>query len=219
MTEKRCPQQLTWADFPVRKEVDGWHCRRCQVLLTGRRTSWCSRECEKAVLLLVHWRYIRACILRRDKWRCQMLLEDGSVCGRHAHEVDHIVELADGGSFHEWSNLRSTCDICHKKKTAAMRTARAAAKKAQTKPIITEEESITTTRCTMATETVNFTSLKNGALFTIAGERFKKASDLTYTSLDNPILGETYSTPGLKVVVEAVAKPAAKTVAKKKTKR
>jgi len=147
-----------------------------------------------------------------------MPLEDGSICGRGAHEVDHIIELADGGSFHDWANLRSTCDVCHKKKTAAMRTARAAAKKAaQTKPVITEEESITTTRCTMATETVNFTSLKNGALFTKDGERFKKASDLTYTSLDNPILGEFYSTPGLKVTVEAAAKPAVKTVAKKKS--
>ena len=133
MTEKRCPQQLTWDDFPPRKDAEGWHCRKCGGVLTGRKTSWCSRQCEKEVLLLVHWPYIRICILRRDKFRCQMLKEDGTLCLRGAGEVDHIVELADGGSFHEWDNLRAICEICHKKKTAAMRTARAAAKKATNK--------------------------------------------------------------------------------------
>jgi 5-methylcytosine-specific restriction endonuclease McrA len=39
--------------------------------------------------------------------------------------------MADGGSFHEWSNLRSLCTDCHKSKTLLMRKARAEKKKAQ----------------------------------------------------------------------------------------
>lgn len=129
MTEKRCPQQKTWDDYPPKK-VDGkWHCRKCDVVLTGRKRSWCSRDCEKAVLLEVHWPYIRACILRRDRWKCQMVHADGTRCLRPAHEVDHIIELADGGSYHEWSNLRAVCEDCHKKKTIVMRSARAVRKR------------------------------------------------------------------------------------------
>lgn len=127
MAARRGVNQLTWDDFPVRKEADGWHCRYCKILLTGRKTAWCSRQCLKEVLLRVEWRYIRRCILNRDKRRCVL-------CGNRASEVDHIIEMADGGSFHEWSNLRSLCHACHKAKTMVMRTARAAARKSQETP-------------------------------------------------------------------------------------
>ena len=133
MTEKRCPQQLTWDDFPPIKDERGWYCRRCKLLLAGRRRSWCSRQCEKEVLLMVEWRYIRACIRRRDKYLCQMPREDGTLCLRRARHVDHIEELADGGSFHEWSNLRALCEECHKVKTNKMRAVRAARRRAEKK--------------------------------------------------------------------------------------
>jgi hypothetical protein len=110
-------QTSTWEDFPVRKEADGWHCRKCGLLLTGRKRSWCGKKCLKEVLLTVHWRYIRACILRRDKYKCVL-------CAKRASEVDHIVEMVDGGSFHEWSNLRAICRACHKAKTLLSRRAR-----------------------------------------------------------------------------------------------
>lgn len=123
MAIRRSPTQKTWDDFPTRKDADGWHCRKCGVVLTGRRTSWCGKACEKEVLLLVEWRYIRACILRRDHWRCVL-------CQKRAKDVDHIVELIDGGAFHEWSNLRALCESCHNAKTQMMRKARAEKKKA-----------------------------------------------------------------------------------------
>ena len=123
-------QEFTWANFPVRKDADGWHCRKCGTVLTGRKTAWCGPACLKAVLLLVDWRIIRRHIRRRDKWKCQMLLENGGLCLRPATDVDHIVELADGGSFHDWTNLRSLCYECHQKKTLMMRKARAERKKA-----------------------------------------------------------------------------------------
>lgn len=126
---RRGVNQLTWDDFPTFKDAEGWHCRFCKTALTGRKRAWCNKACEKEVLLRVHWRYIRSRILRRDKWRCQMVLSSGITCLRPADEVDHIIEMVDGGSFHEWSNLRSLCHECHNTKTQMMRKARAEAKK------------------------------------------------------------------------------------------
>jgi hypothetical protein len=129
---RRKGQEFAWEDFPPRKDEQGWHCRKCGVVLTGRKTSWCSRECERTVLLLCHWPYIRRCILRRDHYRCVK-------CGLRAKDVDHIKELADGGSFHDWANLQSLCPVCHKAKSSANRTARSKARK------IVQEQSSTTT--------------------------------------------------------------------------
>jgi 5-methylcytosine-specific restriction endonuclease McrA len=84
--------------------------------------AWCSPICLKSVLLLVKWRYIRRGVMRRDKYLCQ-------ICKKcRASEVDHIIELCDGGSFHDWKNLRAVCETCHKAKTQMMRRARAASK-------------------------------------------------------------------------------------------
>lgn len=124
MGVRRGINQLTWEDFPARKEAGSWHCRKCGAALTGRKRAWCGKQCLKDVLLLVDWRYIRRCILRRDHYKCVL-------CGNWANEVDHIVEMVDGGSFHEWSNLRSLCHEHHLEKTLLMRKARAEKKKAQ----------------------------------------------------------------------------------------
>ena len=121
-------QEFTWDSFPKRKTAAGWHCRKCGVALTGRRTSWCGRACEKAVLLLVGWSTIRRTIRRRDKWTCVL-------CGARATDVDHIIELVDGGSFHDPANLRSLCRECHKAKTLRMRAARAEKKKADAEAV------------------------------------------------------------------------------------
>jgi len=138
-------QEFTWDDFPVRKDAAGWHCRRCKVLLKGRKTAWCSKECLAEVRSLCDWNYIRNKVRRRDKYRCQMpvegppsyfnvLLPDGRViCGRPARDVDHIIELADGGCFHDLKNLRALCHGCHQKKTLAARKARADRKKLERK--------------------------------------------------------------------------------------
>ena len=104
-----------WSDFPKHRDpvTRRWLCRRCGKPLGGRKTSWCDRGCLKAVLLLVRWPYIRQFILRRDKRICQ-------VCGEHATEVDHIMEVQDGGkSIPE--NLRA---ICHKDHVAKTNLAR-----------------------------------------------------------------------------------------------
>lgn len=102
----------TWADFPLRKDSDGHPlCRKCGTVLTGRHTAWCGSACLKAVVFLCDWSAIRRFILRRDKYRCQ-------VCRNHGREVDHIIEVQDGGmSVPE--NLRCLCHRCHVAKTKA----------------------------------------------------------------------------------------------------
>lgn len=115
MSARRCPQQETWDDNPPRPG----RCRNrlCDKAPEGRRTSWCSAECQREVTLRVHWPAIRAAILRRDAHRCQL-------CGGPGWEVDHVVELADGGSFHDPDNLRTLCTPCHQAKTARALRAR-----------------------------------------------------------------------------------------------
>ena len=58
------------------------------------------------------WRRLRAQILHRDNWRCQ-------VCGRPAGraEVDHIEPLQDGGATIFPENLQTICRGCHIDKT------------------------------------------------------------------------------------------------------
>jgi len=122
-------QEFTWEDFPARHDKDGWHCRYCKKVLKGRKTAWCSKECLIEVRSRCDWNYIRNKVRRRDKWKCQWVLENGTICGLPAKDVDHIIELADGGCFHDLSNLRSLCKPHHKRKTAASRKARAERKK------------------------------------------------------------------------------------------
>jgi 5-methylcytosine-specific restriction endonuclease McrA len=112
----------TWADFPKRKDAQGRHlCRRCARPLDGGRTSWCGNDCLTTVLRLVEWKSIRRFVRRRDRWTCQL-------CWNPGREVDHIVEVADGGlSVPE--NLRVLCRKCHLAKTATSRKARAERKK------------------------------------------------------------------------------------------
>ena len=59
------------------------------------------------------WRRKRALILIRDEYTCQK-------CGTVTLdlEVDHIVNLAQGGADDD-SNLQALCVPCHKVKTAA----------------------------------------------------------------------------------------------------
>ena len=47
------------------------------------------------------------------------------VCGqKKATEVDHIMELADGGDRHSVGNLQALCHRCHMRKTAAVKRRR-----------------------------------------------------------------------------------------------
>ncbi len=111
-----------WSDFPKQRDEQGrWLCRKCGVPLTGRKTSWCSRDCIIAVLLLCDWSYLRNKVKRRDKYRCVVCHCDKHTAG--SLEVDHVIELVDGGET-VLENLRTMCRESHKAKTKLMRRAR-----------------------------------------------------------------------------------------------
>ena len=64
------------------------------------------------------WRRIRQRVLRRDGHACRR-------CGRPATDVDHRVELIDGGAAYETGNLQSLCPECHGAKSSESRYRRA----------------------------------------------------------------------------------------------
>jgi 5-methylcytosine-specific restriction protein A len=60
--------------------------------------------------------------LQKLKLRTDPICE---VCMRRfATEVDHVVEIQDGGSEFDWDNLQSICSECHKVKSAERRRVR-----------------------------------------------------------------------------------------------
>ena len=61
----------------------------------------------------------------RGRGMTKKLRERGFVPRRSLWEVDHIVPLVDGGS-HDLDNLQTLCSPCHRAKTAAEATERAA---------------------------------------------------------------------------------------------
>jgi 5-methylcytosine-specific restriction protein A len=69
------------------------------------------------------WRRIRRRILARDCGMCQACLAAGRFTV--ACDVDHRVPVWEGGTDAD-ANLQSLCDVCHKAKTAAEATRRAA---------------------------------------------------------------------------------------------
>lgn len=61
------------------------------------------------------WDKTRKRILRRDKGACQVVMDDGKVCGDIANEVDHI----KAGDDHSDQNLQAICRWHHKKKSSS----------------------------------------------------------------------------------------------------
>ena len=101
-----CPYH--WVPLPPRKQV--W---------CGKRTMYAS-TCYWAFHMdprwggIKDWQITRAQALARDGRKCVL-------CGAEATEVDHIVEIQDGGPEFDLANLRSLCHACHVAKTNAQR--------------------------------------------------------------------------------------------------
>jgi len=125
-----CGEGIVYADGPKRGEPD-------------RRRRW-HPECV-STYSASDPREVRRRLRRRDRGRCaacgldtvklrrelrgrgmtKKLRERGFVPRRSLWEVDHIVPLVDGGS-HDLDNLQTLCSPCHRAKTAAEATERAA---------------------------------------------------------------------------------------------
>lgn len=97
------------------------------VRVGGRRRVWCGlggQTAEGAVSCywlfrlryeqITDWKEIRARVLERAAHRC-------AGCRGRATEVDHIVEIQDGGPEFDLSNLQALCHRCHVAKTNATR--------------------------------------------------------------------------------------------------
>ena len=76
------------------------------------------------------WRQLRAAVLRRDGWTCQLCGDplhprcSRSGCGQCAH-VDHRLPVAAGGVDHP-ANLRAACQRCNLSRANSVRTGSAA---------------------------------------------------------------------------------------------
>ena len=99
----------------------------CRTLVTGRsrchdhsgwKTSPPTASSKRTDTAL--WKHARALALQRDNHQCQIR---GPRCTTQATQVDHMVNVATGGTD-DLTNLQSACKPCHDQKTA--REARAA---------------------------------------------------------------------------------------------
>ena len=93
------------------------NCAFCGEPLNDRRKIYCNldhadkfwKECN---YFIISWQTIRNQALERDGHKCVK-------CGKiDSLEVDHIIEIADGGPEFELSNLQTLCWNCHLLKTA-----------------------------------------------------------------------------------------------------
>lgn len=78
-----------------------------------RGKAWANRPKRNHGAYSGDWPQIRAQVLRRDWYRCQI---QGPGCDGHGVEADHIVAVSEGGS-NDLDNLRSACVPCHRRRT------------------------------------------------------------------------------------------------------
>lgn len=97
-------------------EVKG-KCGKCGAELTGRRTRWCSNECQSAAVT-------EFLIQRGDvpTIRRELRKRDNDICAAckqkaDAWEADHIVAVVNGGGKCGLDGFQTLCVSCHKKKT------------------------------------------------------------------------------------------------------
>jgi 5-methylcytosine-specific restriction enzyme A len=67
------------------------------------------------------WRKLRLEVLVRDGWTCRIR---GPKCIVQATDVDHIVEVSDGGADLDPQNCQAACRPCHDSKTGRHARAR-----------------------------------------------------------------------------------------------
>lgn len=103
---------MTQYDCPVFRPHDGEGglCVGCGTKLTGRRTRWCSRDCERTWQENHDWGMARAAAKRRDGQRC---VHAGCEV-RHGLEVNHIAPRNGGGyGWGCWNHLDNLETLCH----------------------------------------------------------------------------------------------------------
>lgn len=114
-------------------------CNRCGMALTGRRTQWCSSDCELELRRHHDWNLARHEALKRDGHRCvrcggtgerRMWTSFHPCDGRH-----HVPRNGGGygwGCWNHLENLESLCHSCHVAETNRQATERRGASLTQT---------------------------------------------------------------------------------------
>lgn len=59
------------------------------------------------------WRVVKAGVLKRDRYRCQLQLPG---CTGRATTVDHVDPVFNGGPHYEERNLAASCQSCNARK-------------------------------------------------------------------------------------------------------
>ena len=106
----------------LRKEAASRHqCANCGKALTGNQLYYCSETCKAEFYdrhpTSISWNDMRQKALDRDLNKCVK-------CGKTADEVDHIMEIWEGGPEFDMDNLQSLCHECHVAKTNESRRRR-----------------------------------------------------------------------------------------------
>jgi 5-methylcytosine-specific restriction enzyme A len=103
-------------------------CAFCCTELNDLRKIYCNSKCRRKFRTKYHyitnsWASTRWRALRRDHFLCVLCAREGR--RTYSREVDHIVEIADGGDEFDLANTQTICRRHHKLKTAESRKARA----------------------------------------------------------------------------------------------
>ena len=89
---------------------------RCEV---HRRKAWANTSSRNRVIDKGKWIKVKRAHLRREPG-CR-------VCGStDGVQVDHIIEVTDGGALYDDENCQTLCQAHHREKTPAQRQSRAA---------------------------------------------------------------------------------------------
>jgi HNH endonuclease len=107
-------------------------CAFCRSELNDWRKIYCDSRCRRKFrtkyrYLTNSWTSTRWKALRRDHFLCVPCLKLGR--RTWSREVDHIIEIADGGPEFELSNTQTICKQHHRLKTAENRRLRALRRK------------------------------------------------------------------------------------------
>jgi 5-methylcytosine-specific restriction enzyme A len=90
---------------------------------------WCGpRTRSSGVTNTAAWKRLRRTVLERDGHQCQVR---GPACTGHATQVDHIINVANGGAELDPANCQAICTPCNARKASAEGAAARARRKAQ----------------------------------------------------------------------------------------
>jgi 5-methylcytosine-specific restriction protein A len=88
----------------------------------GRRTR------SSSITNTAEWKRLRLDVLRRDRYQCQVR---GPACTGHATQVDHILNVANGGAELDPANAQAICSPCNARKASAEGAAARARRRTQ----------------------------------------------------------------------------------------